>query len=554
MKQIIRQIYFVIFGIMLFSSVVISQTLTVPTDYPTIEDALAAAQPGYVVQIDAGSYNLTSNLYVRDDVTLKLQDGVTVFLNGFTHLPVNGKLETNGKVVILNFTDSYISKTLTVPTDYPTIEAAFAVAQPGYVVQVDAGSYTGNNNWALPLEVPTGVTLRLKDGVTLDIVNGFIVKGNLEINGKVVISFPESQRLAQLFGSFMRDNYVEALKTVKLIISTYKNSASGYDQNAYSLALCNFMPWLIQVARSDKNSGLGDFKELLEYLKAYTKDDENAPVSIKLAYPNSLYRLDCNEEAILEYEEILKIESITTNEKLQILNHIHHIYLNYIKDSEKAKEVELRIKLINDGIVIDRYLDFGYVTVGEQKQGNLRITNNGTAPFVISQVSISGAGVTLLNNKTPETPMIIQPGESKDITIEFSPIAEIRYEANVGIRFGGTEYIIHNISVSGFANSNYWVVSVDKPAELPTDYSISQNYPNPFNPTTTIQFAIPKDEYVKLVVYDITGKVVKELVNGYKSAGKYNVEFNASGYASGMYYYKIEAGAYKSVQKMMLMK
>ena len=84
-------------------------------------------------------------------------------------------------------------------------------------------------------------------------------------------------------------------------------------------------------------------------------------------------------------------------------------------------------------------------------------------------------------------------------------------------------------------------------------YSLS-NYPNPFNPKTTIQYSIPKDEFVKLTVYDITGKIVKELMNGYKTAGKYSVEFNASSYSSGTYYYRLEAGEYKSIQKMMLVK
>jgi tetratricopeptide (TPR) repeat protein len=84
-------------------------------------------------------------------------------------------------------------------------------------------------------------------------------------------------------------------------------------------------------------------------------------------------------------------------------------------------------------------------------------------------------------------------------------------------------------------------------------YSLG-NYPNPFNPTTIIQFNIPKDEFVKLTVYDITGRVVKELVNGHKTAGKHSVEFNASSYASGTYYYKLEAGEYKNIQKMMLVK
>jgi tetratricopeptide (TPR) repeat protein len=84
-------------------------------------------------------------------------------------------------------------------------------------------------------------------------------------------------------------------------------------------------------------------------------------------------------------------------------------------------------------------------------------------------------------------------------------------------------------------------------------YSLN-NYPNPFNPTTTVQFSIPKDEFVTLTVYDVTGRVVKELVNGYKTTGTHNVEFNASSYSSGTYYYKIEAGDYKNIQKMMLIK
>jgi hypothetical protein len=98
------------------------------------------------------------------------------------------------------------------------------------------------------------------------------------------------------------------------------------------------------------------------------------------------------------------------------------------------------------------------------------------------------------------------------------------------------------------------IITVNKPKETPSTYSLSQNYPNPFNPSTTIQYSIQKDEFVKLTVYDITGKVVKELVNGHKTAGKYTVDFNASNYSSGTYYYKLEAGEYKNIQKMMLVK
>ena len=81
------------------------------------------------------------------------------------------------------------------------------------------------------------------------------------------------------------------------------------------------------------------------------------------------------------------------------------------------------------------------------------------------------------------------------------------------------------------------------------------NYPNPFNPITTIQFSVPKDEFVKLTVYDMTGKVVKELINGYyKVAGTYNVVFNATGLASGVYFYELNTSGKQLTNKMLLMK
>jgi hypothetical protein len=109
------------------------------------------------------------------------------------------------------------------------------------------------------------------------------------------------------------------------------------------------------------------------------------------------------------------------------------------------------------------------------------------------------------------------------------------------------------ISLIGNCTDNE-IISVKTPEEIPTTYSLSQNYPNPFNPTTTIKYKIPTDGLVKLTVFDITGKFIQELVNGYKVAGTYYVGFDASRHASGTYFYKIEAGDYKSIQKMMVVK
>lgn len=88
-------------------------------------------------------------------------------------------------------------------------------------------------------------------------------------------------------------------------------------------------------------------------------------------------------------------------------------------------------------------------------------------------------------------------------------------------------------------------------------YVLSQNYPNPFNPTTIINYAIAKDGNVKLKVYNILGKEVATLVNGYKTAGNYQVEFDlkdTKNISSGVYYYKLEAGTFSDIKKMIVLK
>ena len=91
-------------------------------------------------------------------------------------------------------------------------------------------------------------------------------------------------------------------------------------------------------------------------------------------------------------------------------------------------------------------------------------------------------------------------------------------------------------------------------ASIPETFSMSQNYPNPFNPTTRISFSIPEQTLVTLKVYDILGKEVMTLVNEVKAPGSYDAVFNASNLASGTYFYKIQAGIYSDIKRMMLIK
>ena len=88
----------------------------------------------------------------------------------------------------------------------------------------------------------------------------------------------------------------------------------------------------------------------------------------------------------------------------------------------------------------------------------------------------------------------------------------------------------------------------------PLQYVLMQNYPNPFNPVTTISYSIPQDGNVQIKVFNSIGEEVSSLVNGFKNSGSYKVNFDASDLPSGIYYYRIKAGSFTSVRKMIVLK
>lgn len=100
------------------------------------------------------------------------------------------------------------------------------------------------------------------------------------------------------------------------------------------------------------------------------------------------------------------------------------------------------------------------------------------------------------------------------------------------------------------AGKGFW----EDDEDLPVEFALEQNYPNPFNPVTTVEFALPEMSEVRLEVFDVLGRRVQTLVNGPMDAGYHSVQFNAERLASGIYLYRIHAGAYTKVQRMVLMK
>jgi CotH kinase protein/Lamin Tail Domain/Fn3 associated/Secretion system C-terminal sorting domain len=97
-------------------------------------------------------------------------------------------------------------------------------------------------------------------------------------------------------------------------------------------------------------------------------------------------------------------------------------------------------------------------------------------------------------------------------------------------------------------------VSSNHDLELPQEYALAQNYPNPFNPVTSIHYELPTDSRVDLVVYDISGRKIADVISEYQAAGFHTISWNAVKFPSGIYFYRLTAGDHVETRKMILMK
>ena len=113
------------------------------------------------------------------------------------------------------------------------------------------------------------------------------------------------------------------------------------------------------------------------------------------------------------------------------------------------------------------------------------------------------------------------------------------------VRSNGCIYKLTSTEITSVAETNMSRIE---------DFQLSQNYPNPFNPTTTIKYSIPQESFVHLKVYDVIGREVAILVNEEKMPGNYEVKLDASGLASGVYFYTLSTGSYTQTKKLVLIK
>jgi hypothetical protein len=184
-----------------------------------------------------------------------------------------------------------------------------------------------------------------------------------------------------------------------------------------------------------------------------------------------------------------------------------------------------------------------------------------------SSIDIDRAGNIYVTGST------ISSGSDADFgTIKYSPSGDVLWSILYESSLSGNDIAVvvnaddnGNVYVagtsSGLSGIDFLTVRYSQPigitqidTELPAEFSLGQNYPNPFNPVTNIRLKITHSGFVSLKVFDISGKEIAVLVNRELNAGVYNVDFNASDLASGAYFYRIDAGSFTEVKKMILVK
>jgi hypothetical protein len=118
----------------------------------------------------------------------------------------------------------------------------------------------------------------------------------------------------------------------------------------------------------------------------------------------------------------------------------------------------------------------------------------------------------------------------------------------------GIHYASDHCPILGVYLMNGTSGIVTQTSNVASEFGLGQNYPNPFNPTTTINFDLPVSSYVSLTVFDVNGREVMNPVNENKTAGKFSVSIDASALPSGTYFYRLSAGNFVSMKKMILLK
>ena len=195
-------------------------------------------------------------------------------------------------------------------------------------------------------------------------------------------------------------------------------------------------------------------------------------------------------------------------------------------------------------------LNFGEVSIDSSATMTFTIINTGNADLEVTNISSNEPAFTVI------TSAIVPPYSSQEVEVTFTPTEEIQYNGIIELSHNA-QGSPDTVTVTG---DGVIVPGVEDELQ-PLTFSLEQNYPNPFNPVTMIKYQISELSFVTIKVYDVLGNEIETLVDEYKLAGTYEVEFNAASHSgevrnltSGVYFYKLVAGSFVETKKMLLLK
>ena len=195
---------------------------------------------------------------------------------------------------------------------------------------------------------------------------------------------------------------------------------------------------------------------------------------------------------------------------------------------------------------------FGDVAIGDTQTVNLMIYNIGTmGDLIIDDMTLTGVPPAIIVDVEGFTAGVhIEPGDSMELLVNFHPL--------LPTTTSGTINFVNNTAVNPY--SVYFIgtgyeLGVNGPHNgVPDKYALSQNYPNPFNSETSLAFSLPAAGEVSLVVYDLQGRAVATLAEGWYAAGQHQANFDAGELASGVYLARFIVGDFQQTQKMLFVK